>query len=199
MKGVVLLFNHSSGKSKKKPSTSLSSSSPEEAESAFDSREMKYWCLVQSEWTNNNDDDETDTHHTKNADGSTTTSTNMTMKQRVVEFHHAFRRAMLKAGAKRTIHPVTNAEDDYDDDFDYGNFNPMLMLHDTNKSRIVETQRKLDPHGIFSANRLEFPLTARKLRDKESYRKLQGTEARFPGTGTHPSSKSEAVSATHRL
>lgn len=69
-------------------------------------------------------------------------------RERAVEFNRWIRGALLKAGARRTILPVTNAEEDY------GNTGHGILFQDVNKKRIIETQQALDPDGIFAANRV---------------------------------------------
>jgi len=121
VKGAIILFNHAGEKTDEVRPT----------ETAFEMRDKKYWCLCMCEWetTGNKDRDEA-------------------ARERVVQFNRWIRGALLKAGARRTIHPVTNAEDDY------GNSDHGILFQDVNKKPIIQTQNALDPDGIFSANRV---------------------------------------------
>lgn len=121
VKGALVIFNHAGEKTEEVGPT----------KTAFEMRDKKYWTLVQTTWT---------TTGNKEHDNAA--------RERVVKFNRWVRGELLKAGARRTIHPVANADRDYDKT-DYGHF-----LQDVNKARIIRIQNELDPDAIFSANRV---------------------------------------------
>jgi FAD/FMN-containing dehydrogenase len=118
--GAVLVFNHAGTRTEQVPSD----------ETAFEMRDKKYWLLSQTTWkaTGNQEADEQ-------------------ARNKVVEFNRWFRRAMINAGGQKTIHAVTNQEQDFTAETDYG-----LFTRYANKERLIQTQRALDPDGIFRMN-----------------------------------------------
>lgn len=120
IKGAVALFNHVGAKTTQVPAT----------ETAFEMRDKKYWLLCQTTWKTTGDEQRDAAERAK-----------------VVQFNKWFRQELIKAGGQKTIHAVSNQEEDFDTVTDCG-----LYLRETNKERIVQTQKTLDPDGIFSMN-----------------------------------------------
>jgi len=118
--GQFIIFNHAGNKTQQVPAE----------ETAFEMRDKKYWLLCQTTW-------KTTGHPNVDAQART----------KVAEFNRWFRQALLKAGGQKTVHAVTNQEQDFGLKTDHG-----LLLRYTNKQRIIQTQKELDPDGVFRMN-----------------------------------------------
>ena len=118
--GAIIIFNHAGTKTESIPCE----------ETAFEMRDKKYWLLSQTTWkvTGNKQVDEQ-------------------ARNKVVEFNRWFRTELIKAGGTKTIHAITNQEDDFNVENDFG-----LYIRHVNKQRILQTQQELDPNGVFRMN-----------------------------------------------
>jgi hypothetical protein len=97
---------------------------------AFDMRDKKYWLISQATWKVTGD---------RHADEKA--------RNKVVDFNRWFRKAIIQAGGQKTVHAVTNQEEDFTPEMDYG-----LFVRRANKERLLQTQKALDPDGVFRIN-----------------------------------------------